>query len=106
MANVIKNAVAVKKEVVRLLMAGESISKICEREDMPTRNTVYRWMTKDTGFREIFRDARHTQASELIIQSLAIADREKATSNDLSADRLRINTRLKLAAMLGLRKFS
>src|SRR5690349_21320714 len=100
MSNEIKNPDEVKKEIVRLMVAGESIIQICEREDMPARATVYRWQMNDTEFRMAYADALSASANELIKQSLEIADKEKRTPVELATDRLRIATRLKLAAML------
>jgi hypothetical protein len=93
------------EEIVRRVMAGESISHICQRKGMPDRRTVHRWLAKDTEFKKAYNEAALVRAHELLTESLEIADREKSTAKDVAADRLRINTRMKLAAVYNPKAF-
>jgi hypothetical protein len=90
----------IKDAFLDLIMQGESISAICRRPEMPGRNTIHRWLRRDKKFLREYRNATWVRGRELLEESLAIADRDKATVKDVAADRLRISTRLKLAAVL------
>lgn len=100
MSNKIVNVRAVKKEIIQRLMTGLHISEVCQQEGMPSRATIYRWLTMDVHFSTAYRDAASMRSRQLMMETLRIADRKKKTSKDVAADKLRISTRLKLAAML------
>ena len=106
MAKQIDDMQIVKDAVLDLIMKGESISSICRRPEMPGRSTLHRWLRRDKKFLTEYRNATLVRGRELLEESLAIADRDKATAKDVAADRLRIATRLKLAAVMSPRLFT
>jgi hypothetical protein len=79
-----------------LLMDGELLTHIYEREDMPARNTITRWRAAHPEFDAAIAYARTEQAHGFVDESIDIADTER----DPMRARVRIETRLKLARML------
>lgn len=67
---------------------------------MPNRRTVHRWLQDDDEFSKAYFKAVKMRSHELIGEALEIADKEKGSLKDVAADRLRIGTRLRLAAVL------
>jgi hypothetical protein len=67
-----------------LLMNGESLIKICKKEDMPTRETIYQWLLKYKDFSDNYARARQIQAdyyAELLVdESLLATDKDSAAA--------------------------
>ena len=101
---------AIIEEICEGLRAGLTLQQICRRRHMPHRSTVYEWRQTDKSLAERVSRARAEGCDALAEQSLAISD---DTSRDslvvdgkpvgnhaaISRDKLRIDTRLKLAAV-------
>jgi hypothetical protein len=104
MSNKIDNYELIKNAFLDLITLGESISTICQRPDMPGRSTLYRWLRRDKKFLSEYRNATIVRSRELLAEALDIADRAKANAWEVAADRLRIATRMKLAASLAPRR--
>jgi len=65
------------------LMAGKSLIKICEAEDMPDRGTVVRWMNSNPDFASKCARAREEQAEfmdDLILDAANACDEDNAQS--------------------------
>jgi hypothetical protein len=106
MSNKTVKSTRLLNEIIRRIMAGDTIKNICDKPGMPNRSTIHRWLMNDKEFSEAYRKAAAVRAHEFIVEALEIADRDKKTSKDVAADRLRISTRLKLAAVLNPNHFS
>lgn len=105
-----------RDEIIWRMSNGQSLSHICESDNMPDPATVLDWVEKDTSFGHKYRRAREHQSDVLFNQCLDIAD---DTSNDtikneltgektannaaIQRDRLRIETRFRMAGKLSLR---
>jgi hypothetical protein len=79
---------AVASVICDLIADGFSLRTICEREDMPHRSTVLRWLDKYAGFAAIYARAREAQADAMDERILAVAD--ASTSESANADRVKI----------------
>ena len=86
-------------EILDLVMAGYNLEGICSRKGMPNRVTVYRWLMNDRKFLNAYNKAVAIRASESFLDVFEIADRPKETMQDIAADALRINARLRTAHM-------
>lgn len=53
---------------------GESLKAICEKEDMPSKSTVFKWLSENTAFSDKYARAREAQADALFDDILSIAD--------------------------------
>lgn len=103
---------------------GESLRQICQDKDMPTKTTVFRWLGSKDAIHDDFRDqyagARVAQAELMAEEILEIADDATndfmtITKGDASYEvenkewtsrsKLRVETRLKLMALLAPKKF-
>jgi hypothetical protein len=93
-------------EILKRIMAGDTLKNICSKPGMPNRSTIHRWLMNDKKFSKAYRKATAVRAHEFIVEALEIADRPKKSNKDVAADRLRISTRLKLAAVLNPGHFS
>lgn len=61
-------------KICDLLASGESLVKICEHEDMPSRTSVFRWLAKDETFRNRYARAREIWADSEFENMMHIAD--------------------------------
>lgn len=92
----------VADKICQRLMAGESLRKICQDEDMPGQATVYEWLTQESGFSEQYTKAREAQAETMADELLEIADDD---TSDVNRARLRIDTRKWVAMKLKPKKY-
>lgn len=72
-----------------LVMEGEQLDDICQREGMPSRSTVMRWLNRDPGFMDRYIKASQIRAFLDAERMQAIAD---DTDEDVSRSKLRVNT--------------
>jgi hypothetical protein len=103
------------------LADGESLRSICASEGMPDKATVLRWIGRHAEFRDEYALAHEEQAEQLLADAVRIADDSsrdyvKKTGADgkvtwvvdyenIRRDRLRINTRFRIAALLAPKKY-
>lgn len=90
-------------EICNLLIEGQSMVKICEREGMPSRATVLRWMAKDADFATKCARARELQADLMDDKILDTAD--ASTSETAAADRVKISAYQWRASKLAPKKY-
>ncbi|MDX1117037.1 terminase small subunit protein [Sinorhizobium medicae] len=56
------------------LADGESLKAMCEDEDMPSKSTVFKWLSENPTFSDMYARAREAQADALFDDVLSIAD--------------------------------
>ena len=61
-------------EICERLADGESLRAICREDDMPSKATVFRWLSLHKEFSDQYARARETQADSLFDDVLEIAD--------------------------------
>jgi len=110
------------EEICLLISEGLSVRKICEeREGMPERRTIYRWIAKHDEFRRLYQASLEARADLLFDECLTIADDASkdfimTTSEDgatikkpdhehINRARLRVDTRKWMAAKLAPKKY-
>lgn len=105
-------------EICQRLSKGQSLGAICDLEHMPSIPVVYRWIREEASFCESYMRAREEQAHTLFDECLDIADDASAdlitnddksvTANTIAVTRakLRIDTRLRMAAKLSPKVYS
>lgn len=78
---------------------GTSVKQICERDDMPSRQTFFRWLRVHQEFRDNYTDAlkarAHLHAEEIV--NIADGETEEAA---VDRDRLRVDARKWTASRL------
>lgn len=79
---------ALADEICGLLIDGESLRKVCERDDMPNRRTVMRWLETQSGFAAKCARARELQAD--LMDDLILDTAEATTSENAAASRVKI----------------
>ena len=89
------------KEICALLASGMSLIKICQRDDMPNRVTVYRWLLNNSDFSDQYTRAREEQADFYADEITDIAD----TEEDPQKARVRIDARKWVASKLKPKKY-
>ena len=89
-------------EICRRLSEGESLRKICERDDMPARSTVNKWLARNKAFADQYARARERQADFYADEMVFLAD----TADDVNKARLQIDTRKWIAAKLLPKKYN
>lgn len=65
---------ALSERICQLLMQGISLRSICERDDMPRRASVMRWLAKHDEFAARYAAAREVGMDMLADEILQIAD--------------------------------
>lgn len=81
-------------EICERLAEGESLREICKDKHLPSRNTVYKWMSADEfiGFRDQYTHARGVQAHKYADDALKYAvgtNPKNAIADRLKFDALR-----------------
>lgn len=97
------------------LAAGRSLRSICKDDDMPSLETVFRWLREKPDFNEQYGRAREAQADAIFDETIDIADdgtNDWVATNDpenpgyrlngenVQRSRLRIDTRKWMAGKL------
>lgn len=105
-------------EICQRLAKGQSLGAICDLEHMPSIPLVYRWIREEASFCQSYMRAREEQAHTLFDECLDIADDassdlienedKSVTANTIAVTRakLRIDTRLRMAAKLSPKVYS
>lgn len=102
--------------ICRRLMEGETLTRICQDDDMPGLSTVYRWIYQSDKFREAFLHARKVQSWAWADESRDIAEEIHThahgapgtgeASAKVAAHKIRIDTRMRLIGLLNPKDFS
>jgi hypothetical protein len=85
------------------LSEGDSLRKICEGENMPSKTTVMRWLIKNQEFSDQYRVSRDIQADIFFDEIVDIAD--SATPETAIAAKLRIWARQWVTGRINQRKY-
>ena len=88
--------------ICQALAEGKALTKICKQDGMPSYMTVYKWKRENPAFAEDFAHAREDQADTYFDEVMEIADDKSLEPHDR---RVRIDTRLKVAARLKPKKY-
>lgn len=78
----------------------ESIARICQRDGMPSKATIFRWRAEQPEFAKMYEAAKVEQLYAGIDECTEIADAAEQTSEGIQKAKLRIETRLKVAQRL------
>jgi hypothetical protein len=112
---------AVVDAICERLADGESLRSICSGDDMPSRASVFRWLSDETrqAFRDQYAHARDAQADALADEIVDIADdsaldivkggkygdQERVNAEVVARARLRVDARKWVAAKLKPKKY-
>lgn len=92
---------AFKLRICQDIAEGKSLKKICEASDMPSRETVYVWLSEDHTFSDNYVRAREEQADFYADEIVEIADNTK----DAAKARVQIEARKWKASKLQPKKY-
>ena len=92
---------ALAEEICRRLADGLSLRRVCEADDMPSRDTVRRWLGRREPFRRMYAAAREQQAEHFVDEIIEIAD----TDDNATHARVRIDARKWAAVKLAPKKY-
>ncbi|MBW8812498.1 MAG: hypothetical protein JF588_03640 [Caulobacterales bacterium] len=87
---------ALGERICEALSAGVLLAELARDPQMPARCTIYRWRDRHPEFGENLRIARELQGDALAEDAVLVAD--AATPPTLAQDKVRITSRLALAA--------
>lgn len=98
------------------LASGKPLVKICRADEFPGLTTVYRWLSENAEFREMYARAREDQADTLADEIIEISDDgsndtyqtedgEQVNHDVIARSRLRVDSRKWVAAKLRPRKY-
>lgn len=102
MARPSKFSQKIANKICERLSDGESLRAICESSSMPSRPTVFRWLSQSLQFRDQYARAREAQADLMAEEILEIADDKDA---DTQRSRLRFDARKWLASKMAPKKY-
>lgn len=89
-------------EICSRLANGESLRKICETGDYPSRPTIYKWLRQSDVFRAQYAESRSDQADSFADDVTEIADNDTYAPDD---KRVRIDARKWCAGKLRPKKY-
>lgn len=89
-------------QICEWLIQGKSLKSCCERPDMPSVVTVFKWLRTSEEFANLYAQARDQQADTLADQLQEISDNP---TGDVQRDRLRVDTRKWIASKLKPKKY-
>jgi hypothetical protein len=108
-------------KICERLADGESLKSICTADDMPSKASVYVWLTKHSEFLDMYTRAREDQADTLADEIIDIADDASRDTKTITRDdgseydvcntewinrsRLRVDARKWVAAKLKPKKY-
>jgi len=107
----------VANEICSLLAEGKSLKKICEMDGMPSKATVFNWLSTYPAFLDNYTRAREAQADTLADEIVDIADdgkndviltedgKEIINHDVVARSRLRVEARKWVAAKLKPKKY-
>lgn len=107
----------IANEICARLVDGMSLKKICEMDDMPSKSTVFKWLSENEVFSDKYARAREAQADTLADEIIDIADDgtndtyedeegNVRTDHDVIArSRLRVDARKWIASKLKPKKY-
>ncbi|EOC1267558.1 ubiquitin carboxyl-hydrolase [Cronobacter sakazakii] len=95
----------VAADICSLLADGESLRKVCERQGMPNKSTVFRWLAQHEEFRDQYAKATETRADAIFEEMFDIADTVAEEAAAVGKARLRIDTRKWALARMNPKKY-
>jgi hypothetical protein len=60
-------------EFCRRIASGRLTAEICRDEDMPSKDTIFRWLAKYPKFSDLYARAKELQAEELLVELMTVA---------------------------------
>lgn len=95
----------VADDICALLASGESLLRVCKRQGMPDKSTVFRWMAAHEDFRDKYAKATEARADAIFEEMFDIADDALPDSAEVAKARLRVDTRKWALARMNPRKY-
>jgi hypothetical protein len=86
-------------QICEMLAEGQSLRKICEAPEMPSRSSVLLWLRESPEFSSQYARAREACADLLAEDIIAIADEAKS-KEDAPAIKVRVDARIWVASKL------
>jgi hypothetical protein len=94
------------KKICARIGDGESLSKICEDADMPSRHTVWEWIREDEAYKALYNAALADRGEVLADGIIELSDEARLAPPELTnAYRLAVDSRKWAAARLLPRKY-
>ncbi len=93
------------KAICKRLSEGESLTTICKDATTPKRDTVYKWIADNEGFRDDYALAREQYADYVFDGLLDICDNPDLAPQDVQKARLQIDTRKWVLARMSPKKY-
>lgn len=84
---------------------GESVRKVCEADDMPSRTTVFNWLHEHSEFVDQYTRAKEDSAEAMAEEIMEIVDDAKEDKNALMKAKLRADTRMWLMTKMKPKKY-
>ncbi|EPS1554651.1 MULTISPECIES: terminase small subunit-like protein [Proteus] len=92
-------------DICSKLAEGESLRSVCRRPGMPSKATVFRWLSENAEFRDQYAKATEQRADALFEEILEIADDVLPDSAEVAKAKLRIDTRKWSLARMSPKKY-
>jgi hypothetical protein len=90
-------------EICYRISRGELVLRMCEKEGMPERQTIYLWVQRNPEFKERFDAARQAQAH--YAAELAVEAGREATPENANAARVKMDANKWYASILNPRSY-
>lgn len=93
------------EQICNLLMEGESLRAICQRDNIPHMATVLSWLHKHDEFHEQYARAREIQAEVMAEDIIMYADKSAEEAASVAKARLQVDARKWYASKVATRRF-
>lgn len=87
------------------LADGGTIRKVCKKEGMPSKATVFRWLRDHPEFARMYEIATDERADTLVDEIVEIADNCKTDADSIRKAKLRIYARVEQAQKMKPKKY-
>lgn len=107
----------IASKILSMIAEGMSLNKICKLDEMPSHDTVYRWLLEKKEFSDKYARAREAQAELFAHEIIEIADdtsgdtitdengNEKPNNEWIQRSKLRVDSRKWIASKLLPKKY-
>ena len=83
----------IKDKIVNEIRNGISLNVLCESNNLPNRDTVHKWLNKDTQFHDNYMRAKEDHFIKEGLELLTIADNVGLTREEINKANLQVSTR-------------
>ena len=83
----------IKESIINNIRNGKSLNELCDTNNFPNRDTIHKWLNKDTHFYDNYMRAKEDHFIKEGLELLTIADNVGLTREEINKANLQVSTR-------------